>query len=181
MDKQIEKEESESGKGFWKVFYTASFLFITIFFILPYLVQISTYFHEKGHQEILSKYGIESNYNINLLETIPNFFNPRVAKLGVIQFDMDKYQKLDKSQKANVNLAGVISDLRFLFLIAVYLSFVNIYTFYKVRFKKDYDLTWILAVNWILFMWLLALVQITVSNLSYSSGDFWQLIKFIGI
>jgi len=52
--------------------------------------------------------------------------------------------------------------------------------FYKIKFKKDYDLTWILAVNWILFMWLLALVQITVSNLTFSSGDFMSLVRVIG-
>ena len=50
----------------WKVFSVASFLFITIFFILPYLVQISTYFHEKGHQKIFDKYGIENLWIYNL-------------------------------------------------------------------------------------------------------------------
>jgi len=164
----------------YKVFYVAAFLFITIFFILPYLVQISTYFHEKGHQSALDKYDVANSYNINLLSTIHNFYNPNVKKLGVTKFDMDAYDKLGKFQKAEVNIAGVISDLRFLFLISIYLVFVNIYMFYKIKFKKDYDLTWILAVNWILFMWLLALVQITVSNLTFSSGDFMSLVRVIG-
>ena len=174
MDEDLKKE-------FFKVFYTASFLFITIFFILPYLIQVSTYFHEKGHQNSLTKYGIESSYNVNLLETIPNFFNPSVAKLGVTRFDLESYKKLDKSQKAEINIAGIVSDLRFLFLIGVYLSLVNIYTFYKIRFKQDYDLTWIMAVNWILFMWLLALVKITVSNITYSSGDIYSLVRFLRV
>jgi hypothetical protein len=174
MDKKIKQE-------FFKVFYTASFLFITIFFVLPYLVQISTYFHEKAHQSALAKFGIESEYNINLLETIPNFLNPGVTKLGVTRFDIDQYEKLDKYSRTEINIAGIVSDLRFLFLIAVYLSMVNIYTFYKVKFKQDYDLTWILAINWILFMWLLALVQITVSNITYSSGDIFQLVRYLGM
>lgn len=174
MDDYVKKE-------FFKVFYTASFLFITIFFILPYLVQTSTYFHEKSHQNALAKYGVESSYNINLLETIPAFFNPSVTKLGITRFDMDAYEKLDKYQRAEVNIAGIVSDLRFLFLIAVYLSLVNVYTFYKIRFKQDYNLTWILAVNWILFMWLLALVQITVSNITYSSGDVYHLVRLLRI
>jgi hypothetical protein len=173
MDEFLKKE-------IWKVFSVASFLFVTIFFILPYLIQISTYFHEKGHQDALSKYGIESSYEVNLLETIPNFYNPNVNKLGVTKFDLGEYNKLDKMKRAEINLAGIISDLRFLFLIGIYLAITNVYIFYKVTFKEDYDLSWTLGINWILFMWLLSLVQITLSNLTFQSGDFWQLIRGIG-
>jgi len=173
MDERVKKEV-------WKVFSVASFLFITIFFILPYLVQISTYFHEKGHQAVLSRYGIASSYQVNLLDTIPNFYNPQVNKLGVTRFDLDAYNKLDKFKKADINVAGIVSDLRFLFLIAIYLAMANVYSYYKVRIKQDYNLTWILGINWILFMWLLALVQITVSNLTYSIGDVYSLVRVIG-
>jgi hypothetical protein len=172
MDEFLKKE-------LMKVFYIAGFLFITIFFILPYLIQISTYFHEKGHQRALAEYGVESEYQLNLLETIPNFFNPKVDKLGVTRFDYQEYQKLTNNQKAKVNIGGIVSDLRFLFLIGIYLSFVNVYLFYKVRVKKENDLTWILATNWILFMWLLALIQITVSNITFQSGDIYQLVKAV--
>lgn len=171
--------EKEVKSGIWKIFMVASFLFITIFFILPYLVQISTYFHEKGHQKVLDKYGVENSYNINLLETIHNFYNPNVKKLGVTRFDLGAYEKLDKYKKTEINIAGIVSDLRFLFLIGIYLSFVNIYVFYKVRVKNEYNIKWALAVNWILFMWLLALIQITVANITYSSGDIYNLVKFI--
>ncbi len=164
----------------YKVFYVASFLFITIFFILPYLVQISTYFHEKGHQSVLDRYDVDNSYKINLLTTIHNFYNPNVKKLGVTKFDTDDYNKLGKFQKAEVHIAGVLSDLRFLFLISIYLVFVNIYMFYKIRVRKEYDLVWVLAVNWVLFMWLLALVQITTSNLTFRSGDFMSLVKVLG-
>ena len=174
MDEGIKKEV-------WKVFCVASFLFVTIFFILPYLVQISTYFHEKGHQQMLTKYGINNSYQLNLLETVPNFYNPKVNKLGVTRFNPDAYNKLDKFQKADINVAGIVSDLRFLFLIAVYLAMANVYSYYKVRIKQDYNLTWVLGINWILFMWLLALVQITVSNLTFSVGDFYLLVGNIGV
>ena len=173
MNKKFKKE-------FIKVFYVASFLFITVFFILPYLVQISTYFHEKSHQKILDKYGVENSYDLNLLNTIHNFYNSNVQKLGVTRFDLEAYNELDKYRKAEVNIAGVISDLRFLFLISIYLIFVNIYMFYKIKIKKNYDLVWTLAVNWILFMWLIALVQITISNLTFSSGDFMSLVRVLG-
>ncbi len=167
--------------GAWKVFSVASFLFITIFFVLPYLIQISTYFHEKGHQKTLDKYGIENSYQINLLETIPNFFNPNVDKLGVTRFDLGAYKQLDKYKRTEINIAGIVSDLRFLFLAGIYLTFVNVYLFYKVKIKKQYDLAWVLAVNWILFMWLLALIQITVANITYSSGDVYQLVRFLRV
>lgn len=172
--------DSSIKEGIWKIFMVASFLFITIFFILPYLIQTSTYFHEKAHQKALSRYGIENSYSFNLLETIPNFFNPRVQKLGVTRFDLEEYKKLDDSQKTEVNIAGIVSDLRFLFLIAIYLSFVNIYLFYKIKIKKEINFAWVLGVNWILFMWLLALIQITVSNITYPFGDIYQLVKFVG-
>lgn len=171
--------EEELKKEVWKVFTVASFLFITIFFILPYLIQISTYFHERGHQQALGKYGIESSYSFNLLETIPNFFNPNIKKLGITRFNLDKYRTLEKFQKTEINIAGIVSDLRFLFLIGIYLSLANVYIFYKVRFRKEYDLTFVLAVNWILFMWFLALVQITVSNITYTSGDIFQLARYL--
>ncbi|MEN9626056.1 MAG: hypothetical protein RL557_384 [archaeon] len=166
-------------KGFFRVFHVAAFLFITVFFILPYLVQISTYFHEKAHQAALDKYSVQNSYNVNLIETIPHFWNPATRKLGVTRFDTFAYEKLSSFQKADINLAGVISDLRFLFLIAVYLALANLYTFYKICYRKEYDLTWILAVNWILFIWLLALLQITVANVSYHQGDVYQLIRAV--
>jgi hypothetical protein len=174
MDEGIKEE-------IWKVFMVASFLFITIFFILPYLVQVSTFFHEKSHQKALTKYGIENSYNFNLLETIPNFFNPRVQKLGVTRFDLGAYESLDKYSRTDINIAGIISDLRFLFLIAIYLSFVNVYLFYKIRVRKEVNLAWALGINWILFMWLLALIQITVSNITYSSGDIYSLVRFLQV
>jgi len=173
--------EEEIKKEMWKVFNVAAFLFITIFFLLPYLIQVSTYFHERGHQKALEKYGVKSLYELNLLETIPNFFNPKVDKLGVTRFSLTEYKKLDKFHRTEVNIAGIVSDLRFLFLIGVYLSLVNVYVYYKVKFRKNYNLVWVLAVNWILFMWLLALIQITVSNITYPSGDIHQLVRFLKV
>lgn len=174
MDEEIKNEV-------WKVFSVASFLFITIFFVLPYLVQVSTYFHEMGHKKTLERYGVEAYYSMDLLSTIPAFFNPNVNKLGVTRFSLEKYKALDKFQRTNVNIAGIVSDLRFLFLIAIYLSLVNVYIFYKVHFKQEYNLKWVLGVNWILFMWLLALIQITVSNMTYQGGDIYMLIQYLRV
>jgi hypothetical protein len=168
-------------KEMMKVLKVGFFLFVSIFFILPYLVQVSTYFHEKGHQNALSKYGVKSSYTFNLLETIPNFFNPGVTKLGVTRFSLTDYKALNKYQRTDVNVAGIVSDLRFLFLISVYLAIVNIYIFYKIRVKKEYDLIVVLGVNWILFIWLLALVQITVSNITFGSGDVYQLVRYLKV
>ncbi len=174
MDKKIKQQ-------IFKIFYIAAFLFITIFFVLPYLIQISTYFHETSHVNALEKYGVKSSYNFNLLDTIPNFFNPNVDKLGVTRFDLDAYNKLDKFQRTEANIAGIVSDLRFLFLIGVYLSFVNVYLLYKIKIKEDYNLTWVLAINWILFMWFLALVQITVANITFDSGDIYNLVRLLRV
>ena len=102
-------------------------------------------------------------------------------KLGVTRFDLQAYKKLNKYQRTEINIAGIISDLRFLFLIGLYLALVNVYTYYKIRFQRKYNLGWILAINWILFMWLLALIQITVANITYASGDVYQLINFLRI
>jgi hypothetical protein len=166
-------------KEAWKIFNIASFLFITIFFILPYLVQVSTYFHERGHATTLEKYNVEAKFNVDWLSVIPNFFNPKVDKLGVTRFDLNVYKKLDAYKKAEINLAGIISDLRFLFLIGIYLAFGNIYLFFKYKLSKDMNPNLVLGINWLLFMWLLALIQITVSNLTFGSGDFYQLIKYL--
>jgi hypothetical protein len=168
-------------EAIWRLFCVASFLFITIFFILPYLIQTTTYFHEKAHQNALLKAGVKSSYGMNLLETIPSFFNPKVDKLGVTRFSLEDYKKLDKYQRTSINIAGIVSDLRFLFLIAIYLSFVNVYLYYKIKFKQDYNFTWVLAIDWILFMWLLALVQITIANITFNVGDVYQLVNFLRI
>ena len=97
------------------------------------MVQVSTYFHERGHVKALEKYGVRAYYKINLLETIPNFFNPHVDKLGITRFDLQAYKDLDKFQRTEINIAGIVSDLRFLFLVGIYLSFVNVYIFYKIK------------------------------------------------
>jgi len=165
----------------WKIFTVASFLFITIFFVLPYLIQVSTYFHEKGHVNTLAKYGVDSTYYVDWLSAIPNFFNPRVDKLGVTRFNLNDYKALDKFQRTEVNIAGIISDLKFLFLISIYLTFGNIFMFYKLRVQKRINVRWVLGVNWVLFMWLLALIQITIANISYHSGDVFQLVNLLRV
>jgi len=167
------------NSSLWKIFTVASFLFVTIFFILPYLVQISTYFHERGHFKALEKNGVEAQYNVDLLMTIPNFFNPKVDKLGVTRFNLEAYKALDKYKRTEINIAGIVSDLRFLFLIGIYLAFGNIFMFYKLKFSEHFNPNWVLAVNWVLFMWLLALIQITLANISYYSGDIFQLVNFL--
>ena len=173
--------DEETKKEVWKVFNVAAFLFVTIFFVLPYLVQVSTYFHERGHMRMFDKYGVENEYHVNLIETIPNFFSPSVEKLGVTKFNLQEYKQLDKNQRTEIHIAGIVSDLRFLFLIAIYLTFVNIYLFYKIRVKQEVDLTLVLAINWILFMWLLALIQITVANITNHAGDIFQLVRFLRV
>lgn len=173
--------DDDLKKVVWNIFSVGAFLFVTIFFILPYLVQISTYFHERGHLKALERYGIEGTYEMNLLETIPNFFYPSRTKLGATTFDMDKYLELSKVQRTELHIAGIVSDLRFLFLIAIYLSLMNIYLFYKSRVKHEINFMWVLAIDWILFMWLIALVQITVANITHFSGDIYQLVRFMHI
>ena len=171
----------EVKREFWKIFNVAAFLFVTIFFVLPYLVQISTYFHERGHQRALDKYGVENEYRMNLLATIPNFFDPGTEKLGVTRFSLTQYKALGKYQRTEINIAGVVSDLKFLFLIGIYLSFANVYVFYRLKFKKGINLMWVLAINWVLFMWLIALVQITLANVTYNAGDIYQLVRFLRV
>lgn len=166
----------DTKKEVRKIFNVSAFLFVSIFFILPYLTQVSTYFHERGHMRALEKYGVESSYEPNLLSAIPNFFNPNVEKLGVTRFSLSEYSKLGPYQKAEVNLAGIVSDLTFLLLIGVYLSMANVYLAYKVIFKKPVNAGFFLAINWILFMWLLVLIQITLANVTYEAGDFYHLI-----
>jgi len=168
-------------KEVWKVFKVAMFLLVTILFVLPYLVQISTIFHERAHIKSFNKYGVRNYYYVNLLETIPNFYNPKTTKLGVTKFDFNAYKELEKYQRTEIHIAGLVSDLRILFLIGIYLSFVNVYIFYKLKFKKEVNLTWMLAINWILFMWLLALMQITIANITFGSGDIYQLVRFLRI
>jgi len=173
--------EEEFKKEVWKVFSVAAFLFITIFFVLPYLIQTSTYFHEKAHVKALAKYGVKGEYEVDWLSSIPNFFNPHVDKLGVTRFSLEEYKKLNKFERTEVNVAGIVSDLTFLFLICVYLTFGNIYMFYKLRIQKNFEVKWALAINWLLFMWLLALIQITIANLTYSSGDLYQLVNLLKV
>jgi hypothetical protein len=174
----ISKEVKQELK---KVLGVAIFLFISIVFILPYLIQTSTYFHEKAHVGALQKYGVNSDYSVDWLRTIPNFFSPSVEKLGVTSFNVADYKLLDKYQRTDVNISGVISDLKFLFLIGIYLSMSIVYIYYKVRYKKNYDLYLILALDWILFMWLLALIQITVANLTSLNGDVYHLVRYLRV
>lgn len=174
MDESLKKEV-------WKIFGVASFLFITIFFVLPYLVQVSTYFHEKAHLNKLNEYGVKAEYDVDWLSAIPNFFNPNVDKLGVTRFNLNDYKALNKNARTEINIAGILSDLRFLFLIGVYLTFANIFMFYKLKIQKEIDVRWVLGINWILFMWLLALIQITIANISYHVGDIFQLVNFLRV
>jgi len=173
--------EKELKREIWKILKALFFIIFSIVIILPYMVQITTYLHERAHMSVLTKYGVSNYYSANLLMTIPNFFNPNAESLGVTQFNFDQYQKLDKFQRAELHVSGIVSDLRVLFLISIYLALVNVYVIYKIYVKKEVNLGWVLAINWLLFMWLLALIQITIANITYPNGDTYQLIKFLRV
>ncbi len=173
--------QEETKEEVWKVTKVILFLFVSIFIILPYLVQVSTFFHERAHQRNLDKYSVKNDYEANLFSTIPSFFNPKTEALGVTRFNFAQYLQLDKYQRTEVNIAGIVSDLRLLILAGVYLACVNIYLFYKIKIKKEYNFIWVLAVNWILFIWLLVLMQVTIANITYSAGDVYQLVRFLKI
>jgi hypothetical protein len=159
------------------VLYTVIFLFVSIFLILPYMVYFSTYMHERAHYKMLTVYGIDAGISIDILHVIPNFFSTKTEKLGVTTFNLEEYKTLDAEQRTDVNVAGIVSDLWVLFFIAFYLGLTNVYFFYKIRFTKNVDLAWILAVNWLLIMWLIALMQITIANVTHSSGDISMLVR----
>jgi len=171
----------EKKKDVWKVFKIGFFLFASIVLLLPYMVQISTFFHEKAHQRSLDLYSVRNAYEFNLLKTIPTFFNPNAEALGVTKFNFAQYQDLDKYQRTDVHIAGIVSDLRFLLYMGIGLALVNVYLFYKIKFRKEYNLIWVLAINWMLFMWLLSLVKITTENMTHPSSDIYQLIRFLRV
>ena len=178
MDEQKKKEVKKVLRS---VLLVILFIVVTAIFVLPYLVQVSTFFHERAHQKVLDKYAVENYYDINLLTTVPNFYNPKTDALGVTKFNLDSYRALSRYQKAEVNTAGIVSDLRLLILVGVYLALANVYVFYKVKIRKELSLTKVLAVNWIFFMWLIVLIQISVSNITQDSGDIYQLVRFISV
>lgn len=172
---------NEVRKDVLTVIYTIIFLFVSIVVVLPYMVQFSTYMHERAHYRALTSYGLYAEIDINFLTTIPDFFNPRTEKLGVTRFSLEQYKTLDKFQRASVNTAGIVSDMVVLSFLGLYLALTNIYFFYKVKFAKDYDFVWILAVNWILIMWLIALMQITIANVTHEAGDISMLVLYLTV
>ncbi|OGJ16865.1 hypothetical protein A3K73_08950 [Candidatus Pacearchaeota archaeon RBG_13_36_9] len=171
----------EVKKDVLTVVYSALFLLFSIVVVLPYMVQFSTYMHERAHYTILKSYGVDAAISIDLLGTIPDFFNPKTEKLGVTRFSLDQYRQLDKVQRTKVNTAGIVSDLVVLSFAALYLALTNVYFFYKVRFTRDYDFVWILAVNWLLIMWVIALMQITIANITHEAGDVYMLVKYLAV
>jgi hypothetical protein len=169
----------EVAKDVLTVFYTVLFLFVSIFIILPYMVYLSTYMHERAHYESLVSYGMDPVIEINVLTVIPNFFSTSNEKLGVTKFNLEDYKRLDKYQRTDVNVAGIASDMWVMFFIGLYLGLTNVYFFYKVRFTQNVNLVWILAVNWLLLMWLIALAQITIANITQQAGDIYMLVRYI--
>ena len=90
--------QEDTKKEAWKAAKVILFLAVSIFIILPYLVQVSTFFHEKAHMRNLDKYGVKNGYEANLFSTIPSFFNPKTEALGVTRFNFAEYLKLDRSK-----------------------------------------------------------------------------------
>ncbi len=171
----------EVKKDVLTVVYTVIFLLVSIVVILPYMVQFSTYMHERAHYQTLLSYGLYAEIHLDVLGTIPTFFNPKTEKLGVTRFSLDQYKQLDKWQRTQVNIAGIVSDLIILSFMGLYLALTNVYFFYKVKFSKNFDLVWILAVNWLLIMWLIALMQITIANVTHQAGDIHMLVRYLMI
>lgn len=172
---------NEVKKDVLTVVYSVIFLFVSIVVVLPYMVQFSTYMHERAHYKTLLSYGLYAEIHLDVLNTIPNFFNPENEKLGVTRFSLAEYKQLDKFQRTKVNIAGIVSDLIILSFIGLYLALTNVYFFYKVKFSKNFDLVWILAVNWMLIMWLIALMQITIANITHEAGDIYMLVKYLTV
>jgi hypothetical protein len=172
-----------------RVLRVVLFLFVSIVIFLPYLIQISTFFHERAHQEVLDRYGVKNYYEPNLLTTIPDFFNPNAQYLGSTTFNDQQYKEMDKYQRIELHTSGIVSDLTFLFIISMLLVVLNlgVYIFYRLRMWLREDVRFVinrilvfgLAFNWVLFIWLLSLIQITIANITYPSGDIYQLVNFL--
>jgi len=157
----------------------ALFLFISIAIVLPYLVQFSVYFHERGHLVTFGKYHVNASYEADYTFTIYNFYFGDVGELGRVDYNPEQYARLGKYQKAEINIMGIVSDIEFLILIVIFICLANIFAFYMIKNNKKINLNWILAINWILFIWFLALIKIIVLNLTDFSGDFFQLIQYL--
>jgi len=168
-------------KDILTVVYSALFLAVSIFIVLPYMIQFSTYMHERAQYIILKSYGIDATVSLDLISTIPDFFNPKTEKLGKAHFNLEQYLQLDKFQRTKVNTAGIVSDMVILSFAGLYLALTNVYFFYKVKFAKSYDFVWILAVNWLLVMWVIALLQIAIANITHEGGDIYMLVNYLKV
>lgn len=179
----MEKEAEQSGiSNFRKILYAVIFFSLTIIFILPYLIQISIYFHEKAHHDTLSNLGIKSSLEVDWTRTILNFYSKigKAESLGVTKFNFNDIKALNPIQIKEFYTAGIISDLKFLLLLSIYLIFINLFVlFKKPGERKNNYITLILMIDWIIFMWILVLVSLTLSNISYSNGDLSALTRLL--
>ena len=186
MQKEAGKvnEAAENRKRIKRVIYVAAFLFLSIFYILPYLTYTSIYFHEKAHKDVLESYGIKAEHKPDWIWVIPNFysrvFGIEKSELAITTFNLNEVKKLNPVQIKEIYTAGIISDLRFMLLLSVYLIFINLFLLFK-KPKAQFDkyVLLILVIDWIIFMWILVLVSSTISNLSYTEGDIGKLVSLL--
>jgi len=171
--------KKEAKKNLIKILKVAAFLALSIIIVLPYLIQFSVYFHEKAHLDVFERYSVNAVYKADFKTTIYNFYFGDVGNLGHVDYDETQYNRLGKYQKAEINLAGLISDIEFLIIIVILICLVNISAFWRIANNKKVNLSLILALNWLLFIWFLALIKIIILNLVDFSGDLFQLIKYL--
>jgi hypothetical protein len=169
--------KKEVKERIFRVLFVALFLTVSIVVVLPYLVQISVYFHERAHLDALTNYHVDASCKASYVSTIYNFYFGDTGELGSVSFDQDQYNKLGKYQKTEIHLAGMVSDVQFLIFIVIFICLTNLFAFYRIKNNKKINLGWILAINWFLFIWFLALVKMIILNLTDFSGDFFQLIQ----
>lgn len=172
------------SKKFIKKYLKFILLIVLIYLIaVPLLTILSTHFHETAHKRAYEKYGIEADYTLDPINYLYNFYKQTIKlKLyatGVTTISKegkDKYLELEDHQKKEIAMAGVLSDLKVIYIA----SLIVLVSSGLLFFLKDKKFTfYVMLINLSMMLWIVSLVFMTFYNLTVSHGDLNYLLASI--
>lgn len=163
--------------GIWIGLVIALIIIIAII-MLP-ISGLSTHLHEKAHLNACERNNLCCEYNFSLKQFLTGSFNEGPS--GKTYFcNSSDFSLLNKSQQTNILMAGILSDIKFMFVmnfltIATIVSSIFSYSFFK---NKKLALIFLIISIILILINTISLFEL-VNNLSKPKSDFIMLISVL--
>jgi hypothetical protein len=161
-----------------RTLFAIGLIFLSFLLLIPFLTFESTYSHEQAHVKVSNKYGIQADNSLTLRQYLINFYKFKLKPYssGITYVQTKDLNELSLNQKREVLMAGIKSDLIFIYLIS-FILLISISLFFI--FRRENLILYLFIINMTLILWLVTLTWSTYHNLNMGEGDLSLLLGYL--